>query len=402
MVTEPWLRNWREHLKNMGFDRETARLFYGESAHRIVCVCEGKREEQVAHLEEFSEYVDLPFMVVEADYHYIRLMLKHLSSEWDLRKARERNESEIASYRKQSADYMTMFELIKNLTRMERESEVIETVRNGLSVLFSCRIDNFCSARREGKDCLDEKCILFLRSGEQYRFLEDNAGFMLRIEHAGQAEGILVFRDFQFPEYVSRYLSFCLNVAGVIGLAISNSRKMEIIKKNESEMEYIGTHDGMTGIFNRRFFDEKVMELQESNLKEGLCVMLCDMDGLKEINDIHGHDAGDLAIKAVVKVLKKCFRDGDILARIGGDEFAALLPGYPASAVKDLSRRIRRNLEEYNLSSGDMPISFSFGLVHGFPPGEYIQDLVKRADEMMYKRKMTKKAADRGIKQPNL
>jgi len=391
MVTEPWLRNWKEHLSSMGFDRELARRFFGESARRIVCVSEEKREENIPYLEDFSQYVDLPFLVVEADYSYIEILLNHLHSMWQLKKARKENDSRIRSFRKQSADYMTMFELIKDLTQKENESDVIETVKKSLSMLFSCRLVEFCSARRDEKSSLDKKCILFLRSGEQYSLLENSSGFMLRIEHSGQTEGILVFRDFQFPSHISGYLSFCLNISDVIGLAISNSKKIEIIRKNESEMEYIGTHDGMTGIFNRGFFDEKVKELQQKEISEGLCVLVCDLDGLKEINDIKGHDAGDIAIKATVHVLKKSLRTGDILARTGGDEFAAILPGYPESSLENLSERILNNLEKYNRSSKNMPLSFSFGLVHGFPPEDDILELVRGADEIMYKRKIEKK-----------
>lgn len=394
LVSERWLCNWKEHLRAMGFDREVARLFFGDCSRRITCITEGKKGGQVPHLEDFSRYVDLPFTVVEADYYYIRIMLRHLLSEWHLRKARDQNDSRLASLRKQSADYMTMFELIKDLTHKEKESEVIETVRTSLSMLFSCETVEYCSARRNVENNLDDKCTEFLRTGELYSLLENSSGFMLRIEHASQTEGILVFRDFQFPSYISGYLSFCLNISGVIGLAISNSRKIEVIRKNESDMEYIGTHDGMTGIFNRRFFDKKLKELQQKQVNDGMCVMVCDLDGLKEINDNKGHDAGDVAIKAAVAVLKRSLRYGDILARTGGDEFAAILPGYPESALENISERILNNLDEYNRSSENMPLSFSFGLAHGFPPDDDLQDLVKLADGRMYKRKMNKK---RGI-----
>ncbi len=395
LITESWVRKWKRHLEIQGLKRETARRFYGEIARRIICISQGPKDSVIPELEEFSRYLDLPFSVMEPDYSLIRDLLQHLDEDWKSRNYDHSYSDENEFYREQSADYIKLFEIIRKLIDKESEMKIISTVHEELSMLFSCKKVKYVSASR--KDIfqpLEDNYSSFLRDRKQHKVLEDNSGFLVKIEHAGKGKGILHLADFKFPRYMLKYLSFTLDIAGVIGLAISNSRKFETIMEKEAEMEYRDTHDSMTGLFNRRFFDEKVGEFQQIQMKNGICVMVCDVDGLKQINDTRGHNSGDRAIKATADILIECFREGDILARIGGDEFAALVPDYAKRSVASLRRRILDNLAEYNQKDTDLKISFSVGFSHGYSSSDDLETLFRQADELMYRAKREKKTAE--------
>ncbi len=94
--------------------------------------------------------------------------------------------------------------------------------------------------------------------------------------------------------------------------------------KAEEKLKYLSTHDSLTGLFNRNFFEAEMQRLQ-SGRSFPISILVTDLDKLKEINDRYGHEAGDLLLKEVAKVFRETFRADDITARLGGDEFVFLL-----------------------------------------------------------------------------
>lgn len=394
LITESWVKKWKNHLETLGLEREIAQRFYSEVTRKFICISEGPKERVIPELEEFSQYLNLPFSVMEPNYSYIRDLLKHLDEDWKLRKTEHSHLDENYFYCNQPANYEKTCEIIKKLTDTESELEIISTVHENLSMLFSCKIVEYVSASQKNVFQLSEdNYSSFLRERTQHKILDNNSGFLVKIELAGQTEGILHIADFEFPRYMLKYLAFTIDIAGVIGLALSNSRKSQIIQKKKEEMEFINTHDSMTGLFNRRFFDEKIWEFQQTHMENGICVMACDLDGLKQINDTRGHNSGDRAIKATADILMECLRKEDILARVGGDEFVALIPDYAESSVDCLKRRILDNLDKYNQKNNVLKISFSLGFSHGYPTSDALPELIRQADKQMYIVKRINKTA---------
>lgn len=141
----------------------------------------------------------------------------------------------------------------------------------------------------------------------------------------------------------------------------------------------MASRDAMTGLFNRRAFDDLVSPLHEMARRSGrpYCVVIIDMDGLKGINDSEGHSAGDRAILALAKRLQACKRRSDLLARYGGDEFVMLLPDTDAVGGRNMMQRLihAARHDQQSISVG----------VASFPEqGESLEELLDHADSAMY------------------
>jgi diguanylate cyclase (GGDEF)-like protein len=116
---------------------------------------------------------------------------------------------------------------------------------------------------------------------------------------------------------------------------------------------------------------------------------MTDLDGLKEVNDDLGHSAGDELLKRTALLLRSSFRSEDVVARIGGDEFAVLLPGADENAAQAAMTRVRRNLQAMNEKMGDPILSLSFGVATG-QKGVSLEEVLRKADEKMYAEKLAK------------
>ena len=148
-------------------------------------------------------------------------------------------------------------------------------------------------------------------------------------------------------------------------------------------LRHEATHDSLTGLPNRRAFDKHVGREIESGM--GFALVLCDMDNLKTVNDTHGHEAGDEALQLLAGALQSQLRRSDEAYRIGGDEFAVILPAANRLDAERVVRRLRDAVAGRLLASGDA-IDASFG-VSVYEPGDDPERLVVRADEALYRAK---------------
>jgi len=152
--------------------------------------------------------------------------------------------------------------------------------------------------------------------------------------------------------------------------------------------------DSLTGISNRREFDKQISYI--SNLKKidfSLWAMIIDIDDFKKINDIHSHQAGDLVLKDVSKILKKSLRKDDFVARIGGDEFCIIVESCDDNGTLDILKRIEHNLKEYNNSRSELfKIDISIGYGY-YDPEKYenFMDFLEELDRKMYVQKNNSK-----------
>jgi diguanylate cyclase (GGDEF)-like protein len=155
-------------------------------------------------------------------------------------------------------------------------------------------------------------------------------------------------------------------------------------KKKEEEIKYLLFHDELTGIYNRRFFEEELQRL-DSRRQLPLTIIMIDVNGLKLINDNYGHQIGDLLLQKTAENLKLSVREEDIVARFGGDEFAVLLPQTSAAKAKAIADRIRNQCSQTDIAG--QPISLGIGYAAKVKVEENINEIFKLADDLMYQDK---------------
>src|SRR5579862_1500618 len=224
--------------------------------------------------------------------------------------------------------------------------------------------------------------------------------------------------SFAFPALLSREqatYSFYLNqaVRSLVGLVLVSSvyliyqqhmlsklrnqlaDQIDSLAKVESlasEVYKLAALDQLTGLYNRRSGEQRLAEEMSRAQRHGrpLTILLMDLDGLKAVNDKHGHAAGDTVIKSFADRLQRAIRGSDLAVRLGGDEFMAILPECRAEEVKHVLGRIEGL--DFEFDEQKVRLRFSSGWTD-YLPMETMQEFLKRADMALYE---DKRAAKRG------
>jgi len=158
----------------------------------------------------------------------------------------------------------------------------------------------------------------------------------------------------------------------------------------EEKLKFLSLHDSLTRLHNRTFFQQALKQYRQQEERVG--VFVCDVDGLKLINDSLGHDSGDRLLRIAARVLKSAFRKNGIIARIGGDEFAVLLKNATVAEMEEGYQRLREGIARHNKAGTGLPLSISVGFAFRENGAASIEDLYREADNNMYREKMQNRA----------
>lgn len=156
-------------------------------------------------------------------------------------------------------------------------------------------------------------------------------------------------------------------------------------KKEQEKIKYLSFHDEMTGLYNRRYFENELERLDKSR-ELPISIIVADLDDLKSINDNFGHPEGDQYIKNAANLIGEVTREEDVVARIGGDEFAIILVNTSNKQAAKFKDRFRLCCQEFN-EDNDFPVSLSIGWASKETKSMSLYDVYKEADSNMYKNK---------------
>ena len=182
------------------------------------------------------------------------------------------------------------------------------------------------------------------------------------------------------------YAPITINSGSIIG-GVGIVEDIRERKEAEEQLIYLSYHDSLTGLYNRVYFEQELRRIEKGRLAAA-GIIVCDVDGLKLVNDTLGHDVGDTLLAVAAGVIRDSFRKEDVVARIGGDEFAVLLPDSSRDVVEIAHRRLKENIEKYNTTNPDIPLSISAGYAFCGQEFSGVNELFKAADNSMYREKL--------------
>lgn len=169
--------------------------------------------------------------------------------------------------------------------------------------------------------------------------------------------------------------------------AIAIVRNITKRKSMEEKLTYMSLHDRVTGLYNRFYFEDELKRLDSKNYIP-VGIMVCDIDGLKLVNDTLGHQAGDDLLVNAAQIIKSCFSEDDAVSRIGGDEFAIILPGKNIEELQLISHAMKDKINQFNETHMQIPVSISIGMSVRSSINQSMIDVFKAADNNMYREKL--------------
>lgn len=172
-----------------------------------------------------------------------------------------------------------------------------------------------------------------------------------------------------------------------LGPAVERELRDVEIRKQQKEyreqLEYLSLYDRLTGLYNRLYFENELKRLEGSDAYPVL-IISADLDGLKLINDTMGQKEGDRALKVCAEILGKPLRKSDVLARVGGDEFIALLPRAAGLEGNSIIESIRREVDDYNRANEHLPINISMGHALALDDRQDLEETIKKANSNLH------------------
>jgi diguanylate cyclase (GGDEF)-like protein len=215
-------------------------------------------------------------------------------------------------------------------------------------------------------------------------FRETVSAVCLPLVSFGQVLGVLVLESASYDAFERGDVSALESVTDICAAAIQNARYFDRVR----QMAYM---DGVTGIFNRRYFELRISEEIARSSRHGLTfsVIMVDIDHFKQLNDEFGHLLGDEVLRQVCGILSQQLRKSDVLSRYGGEEFAIITPETGLESALAVADKLRRVVDGWHFPGVARPVTISAGVAEFPTQGGTRDEVVKSADEALYAAKQT-------------
>jgi diguanylate cyclase (GGDEF)-like protein len=383
VITAGWLKKWRENLADAGFDSATARGFFGEFCTELVLLDSGLQGNLQLELQSLSSYLNLPCRIIPVEFERIRVLVHEQILEWRFRKRIVELDESIKKLQQENAEYASLLHMMKGITILGNKREVIERIKEIFMRVFGAQdfvyTDNIkpLPIEYDGAEGLIEAGVNVIK-------MQAGEGFIGAIAAKSGVMGIVKVKRFLFPQYIDRYMDLVPGLLQICSVLLENLNYVESIERQKQHLEYLGTHDAITKLNNRAYFEET---LEKARNYDHWAVFICDLDGMKQINDNFGHDAGDEALRLTAESLHQSFRESDVIARIGGDEFAVIVMNCDEVSAQKLQGRFLNNIENHNHDERPWKLQISCGYALSLTGSENPEELVREADSNMYKAK---------------
>ncbi len=187
------------------------------------------------------------------------------------------------------------------------------------------------------------------------------------------------------PVYIHLHWTLMPGYENDLGWVVVALQDVTERKKAEDYLRFLGTHDVMTGLYNRAFFEETIQKL-ETQCQYPISFIVADLNELKITNDTFGHQVGDKLIRRAAEVLKASLEEEYMVARIGGDEFIIIMPGADAETASTIMERIQSLVAVNNKYYHAPRLSLSLGAATSVP-GLSLEKIIRLADDAMYQNK---------------
>lgn len=346
------------------------------------------------------EIITGPIFLGGACFVYLVIRLSQLT----IRDINEKDKH-LNGYAKSLADRTS--ELEKEITERKRAEEALKKSEEQYRSLVESTDDSICVVDRNYRYVFINKKHLKRLGlsddgyiGRLYNEFHSPEETKLFIEKADKVfnRGESVYHEYQSlrdGRYFLLTLSPAQIVDGIIKAITVISKEITDYKKMQDQLRELSLTDQLTCIYNRRGLFTLVdrMLKQAKRQKKGIFMLYADIDNLKEINDTFGHKEGDAALIETANILKTNYRESDIIARIGGDEFVVIPVGTAGDDIEKIVDRLEKSLEIYNSErKHDYRLSLSIGVTYYDPENPCsIEELLIQADELMYKHKKIKR-----------
>lgn len=218
-------------------------------------------------------------------------------------------------------------------------------------------------------------------------FPEKYASIFMSAINSAAANGELQILEYQLSienkllTFEARIVNYNKNKILVMARDITDK------KANEDKIYKMSMFDVLTDLYNRNYFENELARLEKDN-NSNVAIVICDVDGLKLVNDSLGHAKGDEYLKTAAKILKAFFKENDIIARIGGDEFAVLLKNAAEEEISKIKNEIKNHLERINSENTLIPMSISIGFAVKNEKNKDLHEVFREADDFMYREKL--------------